>query len=683
MAKLAVPKATTARRLAGIPKKGEILFDKETNEYFGGDGATQGGKKLLFEQEKSTAFVYGVDRDAPITATATDSHQIVLNNDYDYDGADPEDRYVRVTATYTGRDAGKNFSKMPAHNLRRCIVPREWLKDAINHIYTYLNPSDSRKRNDGTPLTANELAGRAGDFCVHMPKCYIRDDTYIKDGVTRYVYLVSLDEFPNSKGDPWFYSGPGGDTFADQFAGAFPSVVCTSDGEIKAQDSDNCPVSLGSTDILRSIPGARPAASINRTNFRKGHARNGGLTGDPTTDASNEYDGTVTSADDFFMRYVIRMMLIEFNSFDFKSALSVGYAYGKAFHYTSLRTTGRTLGLGNGSGEIPADDADSSGLDWDILHSPAFITASSEYERYEAGDTAGVYAWKFGTTVRYTASATPTANVDYCYTDTALSAGGVKITAYTAAGTNWNASAESNPALKVVAMSWRGFENIYGSAWQNPDGCQKNQDDTEADITSDGVVYDRYLDGDYASGTFHSYAWKSGATVIYTLTPHPAVNDATYSDNTCETNRGKPVTAWDEDYSQSGLWVTNDSTLYFRVDSDLGIGSAESAMPASGHTGANVVFIPHPFPKAGGYVTSFDPWTFFPTKLGGNSTIGLACYFYNDTQAGPRLVLRGAPLTNGAYVSPAYVYAVNVLSYASPGIVSRLAAHQKRQASAA
>lgn len=669
---------TTEERMASTPDAGTLVFDTDENRLYVGDGITPGGKPV--SSDASAAYVYGVDRDAPITATASDSYQIELNPNYDYSGANPEQRYVRVSQTYSGREAGRNFSRMPAHNLRRCIVPREHLKDAINHVYAYLNPSTSYKKADGTNLTTAELEGDAGDFMIHSPKCYFRDDTYDDNGTTRYVYLVSAEWFPGCYESPAHCSGPGGDNFADQFWGAFPSVVCTSDGKVKPQLSDNAPIALAATDVLRSIPGGRPAANISRTNFRKGHARNGGLTGDPTTDASNEYNGTVTSIDDFFFRYIIRMMLIEYNTFNFKQALSVGFAYCKAYHYTSQRLTGRTLGLGNGSGEILADDADSSGLDYDISHSPAFATiSSSEYERYPDGDDTGCYAWKFGSTVSYTNTETIVANTTKSYTDKACTAGEATITAYVAAGTNWNNDAVANPALKVVAMSWRGFENIYACAWQNADGCQKNQDDTEADITSDSVIYDRYFDGDYTSGSFHSYAWINGEIVIYTKNPHPAVNEATYSDQACETNRNKNVTAFDEDYSQSGLWVTNDSTLYFRVDSDLGIGSEESEMPPSGHTGAALGWIPHPFPKAGGYVTSFDPWTFFPTKLGGTSTTGLCCNFYNDAKSGPRLVLRGGSLTRAAGVSPACVSVNVALGYAFPDYVSRLAAHPKKQ----
>jgi len=672
---------TTEERMASTPDAGTLIFDTDENRLYVGDGITPGG--IPVSSELTSAYVYGVDRDAPITATASDSHQIELNPAYDYAGALPEQRYVRVTPQYSGREAGRNFSRMPAHNLRRCIVPREHLKDAINHVYAYLNPSTSYKKADGTNLTTAELEGDAGDFVIHSPKCYFRDDTYDDNGTTRYVYLVSAEWFPGCYESPAHHSGPGGDQFADRFWGAFPSVVCTSDGKIKPQLSDNAPIALAATDVLRSIPGGRPAASITRTNFRKGHARNGGLTGDPTTDASNEYNGTVTTVDDFFFQYVIRMMLIEFNTFDFKSALSVGFAYCKAYHYTSQRLTGRTLGLGNGSGEVLADDADSSGLDWDISHSPAFITVSSEYERYPDGDDTGCFAWKFGSTIRYTNTETIVANTTKSYTDKACTQGEATITAYVAAGTNWNDSAVANPALKVVAMSWRGFENIYAAIWCNADGIQKNQDNTEADITSDSVVYDRYFDGDYTSGSFHSYAWKHEETVIYTKNPHPALNEATYSDQACTTNRSKNVTAFDEDFSQSGYWTTNDSTLYYKMDSDQGYGDVSGKLPPSGHTGSQIVWVHHEWPKAAGYVTTFDPWSFFPTKLGGQSDKNLCAYFYNNANSGPCLVYRGGYLATTAGVSPACAYVLYGVSRAYPYLGSRLAAHPKKQENSA
>lgn len=615
----------------------------------------------------SGAYVYGVDRDAPETDVATDSHRVILNTALDYAGANPAARYARL-------DDGDTFASLPAHNLRRCIV-----SDLKNQtVYAYLNAGDSTKKADGTALSAAELRGDAGDFLVHIPKCYWREDTYMLDGVKRYVYLCSVDKFLNAHGAPWFYSGPGGDQFADQFIGAFPSVVCNADGSLKEQTYANIPVSLGSTDVLRSIPGGRPAASINRTNFRNGHARAGGLTSAYITEHP-EYDGTVTTVDDFCFQYLIRMMMIEFNTLDIKTALSAGFAYLKAYRYDAQRLTGRTLSLGNASGEITPDDVDSDSPDYDLSHCPAYITASSQYDRDPDDDADGVYAWKYGATIKYTASETPTPNTDYCYSDTALTAGGVKITAYTAAGTQWNNDAISHPELKAVACSWRGIENPYAAIWCNVDGIQKHQDDTEADITSDGTLFDRYIDGDYINGSFHSYAWINGETVIYTTVPHPAVNAKTYSDKECETDRSKPVTAFDEDYSQSGYWTTNDSRLYFKMDSSLGYGSEQGKMPATGYTGNQVIWVHHPWPKASGYAISYDPETFFPTKLGGSAHKGLCAYFYNDTAAGARLAIRGGHLSYGARVSPAFVHASNGLPDANAYYGSRLAAHRKME----
>ena len=632
-----------------------VLGEMRTNNSDGGGG---GGSAY-------GAYVYGVDRDAPDTDVATDSHRVILNTALDYAGADPAARYARL-------DDSQTFAALPAHDWRRCIV-----SDLKNQtIYAYLNAGDSRKKADGTALTEAELRGDAGDFLVHQPKCYWREDTYMVNGVKRYVYLCSVDKFLNSFGAPWFYSGPGGDQFEDQFPAAFPSVVCNADGSLKEQTYANVPASLGGTDVLRSIPGGRPAVSINRTNFRNGHARAGGLTA-AFIEANPEYDGTVTSVDDFYFQYLIRMMMIEFNALDVKTALSAGFAYLKAYRYDAQRLTGRTLSLGNASGEIKPDDVDENGLDYDLSHCSAYITASNQYDRYPDGDADGVYAWKYGATVRYTASETPVANTDYCYTDTALTAGAVKITAFAAAGTQWNNDAISHPNLQVVACSYRGIENPYAALWCNADGIQKYQDDTEADITSDGVVFERYIDGDYINGSFHSYAWINGETVIYTTVPHPAVNAKTYSDKECTTDRSKNVTAWDEDYSQSGYWTTNDSRLYYRMDTDMGYGSINGKMPDTGYTGNQVIWVHHPWPKAGGYAVSFDPETFFPTKLGGSANKGLCAYFYNDTAAGARLVLRGGVLPFGAYVSPAFVYVSDGLTYADTRYGSRLAAHRK------
>ena len=733
MANLGFPPTDSATRKANTPLAGEAIWDEDEERAYIGDGKTQGGIPLA-QHLPYSQYVYGVDRDQPITATATSSYRVELDPDYDYEGAAAALRYKRINGDHPIK---------PAHNLRRCVV-----SDLKNQtVAFYLNASDSTKKANGTALTQQELAGSAGDFCVHMPVFYRRIDTYMDGSTKRYVYLVSDRPFRGATPPTWFYTGPGGNQLQDQFVGAFPSVVCNSDGSVKAQDSDNCPAALGGSDILRSIPGGRPAALINRANFRAGHARAGGLTSAYIT-SNPEYNGTVTSVDDAFFEAVILLMMIDYNDLDFKTRLSVGFAYCNAYRYASQRLTGRTLKLGNVSGEVEAVDAASGDLDYDIVNTPAYITAASVvYDRYPAGDATGVFAWKYGTAIRYTNTETIVANTTKCYSDTALSAGETTITAYTAAGANWKPEAVSNHALRVVAMSWRGLENIYAAIWCNADGVQKYQDNYEADIfdtdssitvsgttytrdqtkdsgmayawkngstwiyttrtnnpavgadvysdntlsTSAGTIaskniveYDRYEAGDYTSGSFHSYAWKNGSTTIWTKdTPHPAVGAATFSDNTCQSNRSKNITAWDDDFSQSGYWFTNDTTLYTSFDADMGYGPVDGKMPATGYTGSNIVWIHHAWPKAGGYVMTFDPETFKPLTVGGGTNTNLAAYFYNDTAAGARLVIRGGALTNTASVSPAYVNCYYALGLAHAAIGSRLAAHAKKTASSA
>ena len=665
MANLGLPPTDTATREANTPLAGEMIWDENEERVYVGDGHTQGGIPLA-QHLPYTNYVYGVDRDQPVTATAATSYRVELDAEYDYDEASPLLRYKRITGDHPIK---------PAHNLRRCVV-----SDLKNQtIAFYLNASDSTKKANGTSLTQQELAGSAGDFCVHMPVFYFRLDTYMDESTKRYVYLVSDKPFRGAMPHPCFYTGPGGDQLQDQFVGAFPSVVCNSDGTVKAQGSDNCPAALGSTDILRSIPGGRPAALITRANGRAGHERAGGLTSAFIT-SNPEYAGTVTNSDDFFFDAVVLLMMIDYNTLDFKTALSVGFAYCKAYRYASQRLTGRTLKLGNVSGQIEAVDAASGDIDYDIVDTPAYFTAASvAYDRYPAGDTGSVFAWKYGTAVRYTDTETIVANTTKCYTDTALTAGETTITAYTAAGTNWKPEAVADHALRIVAMSWRGFENIYAALYCNSDGVQKYQDDFEADITSDGVVYSRYVDGDYTSGSLHTYAWKNGANVIWTKdTAHPTIGAATYSDQTCETNRGKNITAFDDDYSQSGYWTTNDTTLYTAFDSDMGYGPVDGAMPAAGYTGSNIVWIHHEWPKAVGYALTFDPKTFKPITVGGGANTNLAAYFYNDAKAGPRLVFRGGNLSNTGNVSPAYVSVYVGLGNASAALGFRLAAHAKK-----
>lgn len=317
-----------------------------------------------------------------------------------------------------------------------------------------------------------------------------------------------------------------------------------------------------------------------------------------------------TQPNALFRWWVCMMVAIDAGSFN-ADAISIGYCNLSAYFYSALRKTGRSAVYGNQSGEVLADETEETGLDLDLL---------------------------------------------------TMASGG---------GNLWNAGAQADHNKRVVSFSWRGFEDLWGARWEFIDGCQKYQAVELDTITSDGVVYNRYPAGN--NGTT-AYAWKNGDVVIYTASATPAVNAATYSDNAKTTDRNKPVTAYVEDYSSSGLWVTNNISVYGDCDSDMGAGQAGEHFPDAGFTGASYAWINHPWPKLAGYIKTFDPLTFYCITVGGSATTYFGDYFYNDAVAGARVLFVGGVAGGGGSVGPGYVYANNGLSYSDAALGCRLAA---------
>ena len=152
------------------------------------------------------------------------------------------------------------------------------------------------------------------------------------------------------------------------------------------------------------------------------------------------------------------------------------------------------------------------------------------------------------------------------------------------------------------------------------------------------------------------------------------MNAATYSDNTKTTDRSKPVTAYTEDHSASGLWVTNNTAKYGDCDSDMGAGQAGEHFPADGYTGASYAWINHPWPKLVGYIKTFDPLTFYCITVGGSDSTYFGDYFYNDVNAGARVLYVGGAAVDGGTDGPGFVNARYALSYSDASFGCRLAA---------
>ena len=238
----------------------------------------------------------------------------------------------------------------------------------------------------------------------------------------------------------------------------------------------------------------------------------------------------------------------------------------------------------------------------------------------------------------------------------------------------WNNVAANR---RIVACSAMGFEDLWGSQWTFDDGVQWHQNVETNHIQVSDVEYYRTPTSD--NGTT-AYAWKSLANVtIWTAANRPAVNATVYSDNTLSTSAGT-VTAYTEDQSQNGYWVTNDIDSYSLLDTDRGHGNESGTFPTTGYTGPTYVWVHHSATEASGYVKDFDMHTLFPHTIGGNTTDGLGDYFYTNAASGARVVHRGGHVTYGANCGLGYVNVRGGLTTQDAFIGCRVAATGKQEA---
>lgn len=623
MSKLIAPvSADDAALNAATPAKGELLVT-DSGELRFGDGATPGGV-AVWPNKLGQAYVYGARKDTTVASPTQSMQRIVLSTDGE-----------------TIQDV-EAFTQMPCHNLRRCV--QAWNSSSNKReVQYYLNAGNSNLKADGT---AAKLDGTDGDVMVEAPIGYYRliKETDSVTGHAIYKKLISDKPFPNASAFPAFRVSYGGDTLQKQFIGAFQGVI--------------------SNNVLRSIAGQKPSTNSNRATFR-----------------SKAVAGHATLCNWLMKVWLGWLIEIEYANTDCQAAVSLGLSELSAFDYAYVRKNGRTAGLGNATGEIIADS-----------EAPTITVLNQVFTRHPASDSGSAYAWEDGAAFVYTASATPAAG-DTAYSNTGLTTSYGSIAETTEAGEDYDLEGHwQNGAQKVVAMSYRGVENLWGNIWEFDDGIQKYQIKSEADIycnESDvSVKYDRHPDSDHkisSSPDVWAYAWYNSTTetTIFTADEHPAATAATYSDNTLTTNRNIPVASFDDDYRESGYWFTTDINQYSQLDSDKGYGAENAPFPATGYTGANIMWVSQAWPKAGGYIRLYDPLTYFPTAVGGTGSGAsgfLADYFYNDTGNGARVVFRGGYPYRGRYVGLFFVSVSLGLSVAWASLGARLAAVEQTQA---
>ena len=128
------------------------------------------------------------------------------------------------------------------------------------------------------------------------------------------------------------------------------------------------------------------------------------------------------------------------------------------------------------------------------------------------------------------------------------------------------------------------------------------------------------------------------------------------------------------DYSQSGYWITSDTSKYSELDSNKGAGAETGSFPESGYTGANLVWVHHAFPKEAGYISEFDWKTFFPTAVSGSSTTYLCDYAHNNTSDAGCAVSAGGYMNQGSYAGAGTIILQYAMAVANASIGSRISA---------
>ena len=371
------------------------------------------------------SYVYGLVTD--LTVAKTDALHASYRAVYDHFTREP----VRV----------ESFDRKPCHDWRRCL---ETFDANDNQILTYLHPYNSLKLTDGTNA---DLTGAHGDVMTRLPGMYSRKYRYT-DASTQHpmeVMLFSTEPFFNSITEPGTKIGTVNGEPRDQLVGSFMGCHCDSTGAPKVTTNFGTSPSYATGDRLRSIIGCRPCSNIGGDKMHTMAVNNKMFLAHWET-----------------QRLIGDLMAVDFGTFNIQEAFSHGFNYLTTNNFRWYRKSGRSVNLGNGSGEIYADDS--------VIST---ITVNDvEFSRYPGSDAVAASGygcgWKEtnGTQVIYSHGWTVSVG-DTVYTDAAGTTSFGTITALTAGGEDddlvgcWNSTANSW-ANKPVVCSYCGIEYPWG-----------------------------------------------------------------------------------------------------------------------------------------------------------------------------------------------------------------------------
>lgn len=669
---------TSAQREQTVLPLGMFVIDIDTGVPYVGDGETMGGKPIA-TQSSETAYVYGVDVDKYTTYNGTDTPvssttrtKVVLNHAYDYSGAATALRYHAV----------EGFAQTPAHAFHAVLRDLERGRDVCS-----LDISDYTKRGDGTPLTEQQKRGfwieagelRLVDFATRIPMFYYRIDHYdvtVSDVVHHHtVKLVSHEPFIGSAIHPAFFDGGSVLTldngrqyartiFKDNGTTAYAwwhgdtDIVYTKsatpiEGD-KVYSNSAATTETGRT-VSSFVPGGETPSDIyymiyegvlcDANGIPKEQTADGTQVSRAATDRYRSIQGyrpatSVTRANfrinannnhchlkSFLAHQALEMLMeIDLGNINAQAALSDGLSNCSAWNYAETRKTGRSARFGNSTvseqggvtikPEIIADEDVST-----------ITVGGVVYTRDTTSDSGSGKAWKNDSTTIFTKFEVPTVYVpasgsgatalpafgDMAYSDAALTADGAAITDVT--GLDYDFL-----HMNSGASIWRaGKSHVVSFSWRGIEN-------------------------------FYGEIWE-------------------FCDG-CQKYQDAVV----GDFTNSGIWYTNDTDLYIKLDSSLGAGQYGEKFPSRGYTGDSIAWVWHPFPKGEGYIKEYDDFSYLCITTGGGESTYFGDYFYNNANAGACVVCVGGGADNGGHGGPGYVVVYYGLAISSPVLGGRATA---------
>ena len=244
---------------------------------------------------------------------------------------------TRVLVLASGEIIEADIDWLPIHwQAKRCVV------DNALEVQYYLHPSNSLYKADG--VTPSVLDGTDGSVMVQWPRFWYK---IFSDGTNTYMIVSTVARTVRKPSDgtlvelevhPWFLEGGVERDYA--YVGAFEGVLY--DASAGAYIDGTGAVIYAAGDKIHSVYGYKPAAYVNRTEFRAACA-----------------DGSLHQIGYWGREALILLFFTWAKTLNSQVALP-GYteaAFTAGWTYNKVNRTGITAGLGNACGSVAWQDA--------------------------------------------------------------------------------------------------------------------------------------------------------------------------------------------------------------------------------------------------------------------------------------------------------------------------------------